>query len=98
METFTDDIMRNLLASSLKTATIDENGWHDCGDGCGSHEAKHISWLTINDLAQSVVEDVIRIKNHPLVPAEIPVYGYIYDVKTGSLIEVPTATQAGAVQ
>jgi carbonic anhydrase len=95
METFTDDIMRGLLASSLKTATVDEHGWHDCCEGGGSHEAKHISWLTISDLAQSVVEDVVRIKNHPLVPSDIPVYGYIYDVKTGSLIEVPEATAAG---
>src|SRR3954447_20521303 len=29
METFTDEIMRGLLASSLETATIDEIGWHD---------------------------------------------------------------------
>src|SRR5512137_1475686 len=29
MELFTDEIMRDLLASSLKTASIDESGWHD---------------------------------------------------------------------
>ncbi len=97
METFTDDIMRNLLSTSLKTASIDENGWHDCCEGGGSHEAKHIACLTISDLALSVVEDVTRIKNHPLVPSDIPVYGYIYDVKTGGLIEVPEATKIGAV-
>lgn len=96
METFTDEIMRDLLASSLKTASVDANGWHDCCEGGGSHEGKHISWLTISDLAQSVVEDVIRIKNHPLVPSDIPIYGYIYDVKTGGLVEVPEATKIGA--
>ncbi len=96
METFTDDIMRGLLATSLKTASVDENGWHDCCEGGGSHEAKHIAWLTIKDLAESVVEDVTRIKNHPLVPSDIPVYGYIYDVKTGGLVEVPEATKIGA--
>ena len=95
METFTDEIMRDLLASSLKTASVDENGWHDCCEGGGSHEAKHISWLTISDLAQSVVEDVERIRHHPLVPSNIPVYGYIYDVTTGGLIEVPEATRIG---
>ncbi|GDX84320.1 carbonic anhydrase [Methylococcaceae bacterium] len=96
METFTDEIMRGLLATSLKTASVDENGWHDCCEGGGSHEAKNITWLTISDLAQSVVEDITRIKNHPLVPSDIPVYGYIYDVKTGNLIEVPEATRIGA--
>jgi len=40
---------------------------------------------------------VQRIRTHPLVPASIPVYGYIYDVKTGQLIEVKAATQIGAV-
>ena len=44
-----------------------------------------------------MTEDVQRIKRHPLVPQDIPVYGYIYDVKTGRLIEVPEATQAGSV-
>lgn len=97
METFTDDIMRDLLGSSLKTSSVDENGWHDCCEGGGSAEAKYIDWLTIKDQAESITEDVTRIKSSPLVPAEIPVYGYIYDVKTGSLIEVPTATEAGKV-
>lgn len=36
METFTNDIMRDLLAKSLETATIDANGWHDVGKGPGS--------------------------------------------------------------
>ncbi len=95
MELFTDEIIRDLLASSLKTASIDASGWHDCGEGHGSTEAKYIDWLTIKNQEQSVLEDVIRIKSHPLVPSDIPVYGYIYDVKTGKLIEVPEATAAG---
>jgi carbonic anhydrase len=95
METFTNDIMSDLLASSLKTASVDATGWHDCCEGGGSTEGKYINWLTISDLAQSVVEDVQRIKNHPLVPANIPVYGYIYDVKSGRLIEVPEASSIG---
>jgi len=35
-----------------------------------------------------VVEDVTRIRAHPLVPPRIPIYGYVYDVKTGQLQEV----------
>ena len=34
---------------------------------------------------------------HPLVPSTIPIYGYLYDVSTGRLVEVPEATKAGAV-
>lgn len=95
METFTDDIMRDLLASSLKTASVDASGWHDTGEGPGSTEGNYIDWLTFSDNARSVIEDVARIRNHPLVPPDIPVYGYIYDVKTGKLIEVPDATKRG---
>jgi len=95
METFTDDIMRGLLASSLKTASVDASGWHDSGAGPGSTEGNYIDWLTIRDNPASVVEDVTRIRNHPLVPSDIPIYGYIYDVKSGRLVEVPEATAAG---
>jgi len=31
METFTDEIMRDLLGSSLKTASVDASGWYDSG-------------------------------------------------------------------
>ncbi|WP_445370530.1 beta-class carbonic anhydrase [Methylomonas sp. HW2-6] len=95
METFTNDIMSDLLASSLKTSSVDASGWHDSGDGPGSTDGKYINWLTIKNQADSVLEDVKRIKAHSLVPSDIPVYGYVYDVKTGRLLEVPEATAAG---
>jgi carbonic anhydrase len=95
MELFTNDIMAGLLDSSLETATVDASGWHDTGAGPGSPEGRYINWLTFSDNAASVVEDVKRIKAHPLVPGYIPVYGYIYDCKTGRLVEVSEATVAG---
>ena len=95
MQTFSNDIMRSLLASSLQTASVDASGWHDSGDGPGSTEGNYIDWLTISDNAKSVIEDVQRIRNHSLVPSHIPIYGYIYNVKTGQLEEMPEATEAG---
>ena len=95
METFNNQIMGNLLSSSLKTASVDASGWHDSGDGPGSTDGKFIEWLTISDNAQSVVEDVQRIRNNSMVPSDIPIYGYIYDCKTGKLVEVPEANVAG---
>ncbi|GAA4314873.1 carbonic anhydrase [Mucilaginibacter gynuensis] len=95
MALFTDDIIRDLLATSLKTATVDENGWRNVQEEGGTDEARYISFLTFKNLETSVTDDVVRIKNHPLVAKDIPVYGYIYDVKSGSLIEVPEATKAG---
>jgi carbonic anhydrase len=96
METFTDAIMRGLLAQSLKTASIDAAGWHDSGEGPGSTEGDYIDFLTIADQESAVVNDVRRIRTHPLVPRDIPIYGYIYDVKSGRLSEVAAATRAGA--
>jgi carbonic anhydrase len=87
--------MSGLLASSLETAQLGAGGFTDIGKGPGSTEGRYINWLTIADAEKSVVEDVARIRNHPLVPKNIPVYGYIYDVRTGRLVEVPAATAAG---
>jgi carbonic anhydrase len=95
MEFFTDAVMRDLLGSSLETAALGPDGFTDVGPGPGSSEANYIDWLTISDSAGSVVDDVARIRNHPLVPGRIPIYGYIYDVTTGGLIEIPAATDAG---
>ena len=95
MELFSDEIMRGLLAESLDTASIGADGWFNTGKGPGSAEARYVDWLTISDNAQSVVEDVTRIRNHPLVPGNIPIYGYIYDVATGRRKPVEAATKAG---
>jgi len=95
MEFFTDEQMRDLLASSLETAALGPDGFHDVGTGPGSAEARYIDWLTIDDNARTVVEDVARIRAHPLVPGTIPIYGYLYDVASGRLVEVEDATKAG---
>ena len=95
MEYFTSDVMRELLASSLETAALGPDGFHDVGRGPGSTEGGYIDWLTIGDQAQSVVADVARIRNHPLVPKTIPVHGFIYDVGSGLIVEVPEATELG---
>jgi carbonic anhydrase len=95
MEFFDDEVMRGLLGQSLETAELGPDGFHDVGNGPGSAEARYIDWLTIPDLRQSVVDDVARIRNHPLVPARIPIYGYVYNVGTGRLEEVEQATAVG---
>jgi carbonic anhydrase len=93
MEFFTNDVMRGLLASSLETAALTEKGFQDVGKGPGSHAGEFIEWLTIRDQEQSVRDDVQRIREHPLVPKNIAIYGYVYDVKFGRLVEVPEANR-----
>ena len=51
--------------------------------------------IAVVELIPGVVEDVRKIRENPLVPKYITIYGYIYDVKTGALVEVPAATEVG---
>jgi carbonic anhydrase len=95
MELFTDEIIRSLLRNSLDTAEFGPQGWREVGKGPGSPEGDFIDWLTIKTQANSVTSDVRRIRSHPLVPREVPIWGFVYDVKTGRLVEVPEATEAG---
>src|SRR5580704_5701449 len=96
MEFFTNDVMGDLLKSSLETAELSSSGFRDVGKGPGSGEGEYINWLTIKDQKQAVVDDVARIRNHALVPKNIPVYGFIYDVRSGKLLEVEGAEAVGA--
>jgi carbonic anhydrase len=98
MEFFTDEIIRGLLAQSLETAALGPDGFFDVGTGPGSEEAAFIDWLTISDTHHAVVEDVARVRRHPLVPTGIAIYGYVYDVGSGALVEVPEATKVGAAK
>jgi carbonic anhydrase len=93
METFTDEVMRSLLRQSLDTAELEAEGWRDVGLGPGSSEGDFIDWLTIGNQAASVTDDVRRIRAHPLVPRSVAIHGYIYDVKSGRLVEVPEANR-----
>jgi carbonic anhydrase len=96
MEFFTNDVMRDLLASSLESAELTAQGFRDVGRGPGSRAGEFVEWLAIKDAKQAVLDDVERIRNHPLVPKSIPVYGFIYDVKSGKLLEVEGTRAAGA--
>lgn len=95
MELFDDDTMADLLDDDLGTAEFDGETWSNPHHE-GGHSAGHfVKWHTIKDQAASVLQDVRYIREYPLVPATIPIYGYIYDVRSGRLLEVPEATRAG---
>jgi carbonic anhydrase len=68
------------------------------GDAIAQTRVLPISARKYTLSAQSVTADVQRIRHHPLVPKRIAIYGYIYDVKTGKLVEVPEAIEAGKAQ
>src|SRR5580698_10212064 len=95
MELFSDEVMADLLDDDLATASFDGKSWSNPHHHSGHAAGHFIKWHTITDQESSVVQDVRRIREHPLVPSNVPIYGYIYDVKTGRLNEVKAATEAG---
>ena len=71
MLTFTDDVIRQQIAGDL-------------GAVAGA-AAQAVAFLPFADLEQSVRDDVDLIKSSHLVPDDITVSGFIYEVETGRL-------------
>jgi carbonic anhydrase len=95
MELFSDEIIADLLDDDLSTASFDGKTWSNPHHH-GGHAAGHfVKWHTVKNQTASVVQDVRRIREHPLVPQNVPVYGYVYEVSSGRLEEVKAATEAG---
>jgi carbonic anhydrase len=58
-----------------------------CQERLGA-DATDIDFLPFGDVEQSVRDDVEMVRSSPLIPDEIPVSGFVYDVQTGKLHEV----------
>ena len=111
LQKITNDVMNNLLEESIFKAELIQNcnitleplqnnrmcQWRNNSQCCGYHqERKKINWLPIEEgLFESVFTDVQKIRNHPLIPSNVPVYCFIFEVTTGELIQVPKAMEAG---
>lgn len=106
-----DDAIRSLIISSKLLGTREFVVIHhtDCGmltftseelQERLTHEtgadASGIEFLTFADLEQSVVDDVRRIEESPFIAGDIPVSGFVYDVRTGRLEKVVGPTEGRA--
>jgi len=99
----TEDALRSLIISHhlLGTQEFIVINHTDCGmltfsdhellhqleEKTGAATVSPVHFHAFKDLEQNVRRQVSRIKNHPYVH-DIPVRGFIYDVKTGKLNEV----------
>ncbi|CAG9986582.1 unnamed protein product [Clonostachys byssicola] len=50
-------------------------------------DVDHIAFLPFRDLRESVLDDIRLLERNPLV-LDVPITGYIYDVKTGRIEKV----------
>lgn len=98
-----DDAIRSLVISYKLLGTREFLVIHhtDCGMVTFTNEqlrdqlkrdlgadASGIDFLPFSDLDESVRRDVATIRSSPLVPKDIPVRGFVYDVRSGQLREV----------
>jgi carbonic anhydrase len=49
--------------------------------------ADHIAFLPFSDLKQSVLDDIQILKESPLV-LDVPITGYVYEVKSGKIVKI----------
>lgn len=55
----------------------------------GTNSSTPRRFYAFSDVEQNVRVQVQKVKSHPWLPANLTVRGFIYDVKTGKLSEVP---------
>jgi carbonic anhydrase len=105
----TEDALRSLIISHhlLGTQEFIVINHTDCGmltfndhdllhkleEQSGQSAIAPVHFHSFQNLEHNVLRQVARIKNHPYVH-NIPVRGFVYDVKTGKLAEVKEAAKA----
>lgn len=98
-----DDALRSLVISEQLLGTTEIVVIHhtDCGMLTFANDdlrallaerlnadASAIDFLPFRDLEQSVRDDVASIRRSRLIPAEVPVSGFVYDVHSGRIFPV----------
>lgn len=101
-----DDALRSLIISAnlLQVRSVAVVHHTDCGMQTFTDEALRtrlaeelgvdasgLRFLPFSDLEESVREDVRRIRSSPFLPPDLVVGGFVYDVRSGLLREVPSA-------
>ena len=64
----------------------------------GKEAAEAIAWESIVSEPEALIEDVHKVRDHPLISSDIPIYGLLMDIETGQIIRVPAAIDLGTSQ
>ncbi len=88
--------VRNARLASRADLSLDSSGFQLLSHRSALADAPaYVDDARIRDTYYREVEDVQRIRNHPLIAQDVPIHGYIDDVRSGRLVEVPGAREAG---
>lgn len=63
----------------------------------GAIASEPAHFYAFDDLEANVRQQIARVKSHPWIPKDIPVRGFVYDMKTGRLTEVEPRELASPV-
>jgi carbonic anhydrase len=96
MQAYTDEDIRHLVGLEDSDAAHHGTKWWNVRKSAKT--PADIEWLTFRDLKGSIIEDVERIRAHPLVPPSVTIYGFIYHIHHGTLEPVPEANWIGAAR
>ena len=89
-----DKEIADLLQIDLEASTFENGNWKsnkNSNSEPGSNYGHKMKWYTFLNLKESILEDLEKIKNHPLIPKNINIHGFIYDVKTGKLESIESS-------
>ena len=108
----TEDAIRSLIISHhlLGTQEFIVINQSDCGmqtfkddelrskltEQTGNAAVSPGQFHAFSDLKENVRRQIHKIQSHPWIPRGISVRGFVYDVKTGKIEEVPAKRAAGA--
>ena len=89
----TEDMIRSLVISQQQMGTREIVVLHhtDCGAQTFENEAfrQHLKKeLGVEDVEESVREDMLLLKRSPLIPNDVVISGAVYDVDTGWIQQV----------
>lgn len=97
LEKVSDTEMRHLLYKSLGPAHLGEDVSKEHGNRDKNHNSDYVAFLAFTDLEKSVIHDVFRLRQQPLISERVSIFGYIYNVETHKLYRVKEASSPGKV-
>ncbi len=97
MSAITNETMRALLRESTGPSVNEGGSWRNAAPFLPGAETD-MDFCPIEAEPLCLIDDVKKLRAHPLVPKTIPIYGYMYDLRTGRLIEIAEASAAGRAE
>lgn len=95
LEKIDDSQVRQLLRENLGPCTLDGTCERNPNNRDRFHQSDYVAFLAFENLKQSIIDDVYKVRTNTLISKKVRIHGYIYDVHTGKLHEVKEASKIG---